>query len=230
MSDTFQIEIETENTASMLNVHSRFIYKGGNYEFIQYLKNLEIDYRILGSLNIVFFPEKSSRIYSYSYYDSRYGSYKDTQYTKGKYNGKIYGFLNSLTRYKAKLEKEKYRFPFLDQLKGIGYGMLVSCICKALDGGFITLSSNIVLEATGMMSGMDREASTVALVNYYEKIGFKQMFPEHYQDAVSKISVPMIARVKDIIDNCNIGTFSKELLDILQIEKCKEIVSMSTLS
>jgi hypothetical protein len=40
----------------------------------------------------------------------------------------------------------------------------------------------------------------------------------------------MIARVKDIIDNCNIGTFSKELLVILQIEKCKEIVSLSTLS
>ena len=221
MSDDFQIEIETENTAEMLKCNSRFIYKGRNYEFVQYLKNLEMDYTILASLQIVFFPEQSSRSYFYSYQDSKYKSFKDIQYTKGRYNGKIYGFLNSLTRYKAKLEKEKYRFPFLDQLKGIGYGMLVSCICKALDGGFITLSSNIVLEATGMMSDMDKQASTVALVNYYEKIGFKQMFPEYYQYAVSNTSVPMIASVKDIIDNCNIGTFSRELLQVLQIEKCK---------
>ena len=173
----------------------------------------------------MFFPQQSSRTYSYSYYDSNYRSF-NIQYTKGIYNGKIQSFLNSLTQYKAKLDKEKYRFPFLDQLKGIGYGMLLSCICKALDEGFITLSSNIVLEATGMMSGMDREASTVALVNYYEKIGFKQMFPEHYQYAVSTINVPMIASVKDIIDNCNIGTFSKELLQVLQIERCKYFVSL----
>ena len=221
MPADFHIEIETENTAEMFQCYSRFIYKGGNHEFVQYLKNLEIDYRILGALNIVFFPEQSSRSYLYSCYDSRHRSFKDVQYTKGRYNGKIYGFYHSLTQYKAKLDKEKVRFPFLDQLKGMGYGMLVSCICKALDGGFITLSSSIVLEATGMMCGMDKEASTVALVHYYEKIGFKQMFPEHYQYAVSTISVPMIARVKDIMDNCNIGTFSKELLQVLQIEKCK---------
>jgi hypothetical protein len=103
--------------------------------------------------------------------------------------------------------------------------MLVSCICKALDEGLIEPSSNIVVEACGneRRIGMGPRKSTEALVRYYELIGFTKMFPGSYNDDVEKISVLMIARAHDIIEKANIGSFSPDLLEVLQIQRCRGV-------
>ena len=98
--------------------------------------------------------------------------------------------------------------------------MLVSCIWKALDEGRIDLSSNIVLEATGMMGGMDPVASTRELVSYYEGIGFKRMLPERYRYDIKLCSVPMVAKVEDVIGAVDIGSLSPGIIDVSQ--SCKE--------
>ena len=51
-----------------------------------------------------------------------------------------------------------------------------------------------MLDATGIQIG-----STEAIVAYYETIGFTQMFPDEYDTNIKNISVPMIARVRDIL-------------------------------
>jgi hypothetical protein len=100
--------------------------------------------------------------------------------------------------------------------------MLVSCICKALDEGRIDLSSNIVIEATGM-GGVDPHESTRELVSYYEGIGFTRMFPARYESDIKRISVPMVAKVEDIISAVDIGSLSPGIIEVSQ--RCKELRS-----
>jgi hypothetical protein len=206
----FRIIIETERSEGGVSLQAKCIYKGHDTRVLRFLEDVNLDPTSLALLDIVFFS-------------------KEQEYRKHKYQGKIFGFQNSFTQchatsqYKDRFQRGKSELPVLENLTGIGRGMLVSCICKALDEGLIDPSCNIVVEACGneLRSGMGPRRSTEALVRYYELIGFTQMFPESYNDDVEKISVLMIAMAHGIIEKANIGSFSPDLLEVLQIQGCK---------
>ena len=201
----FRIDIKTEPGTGFSEFTAECVYTGRDDELGRYLDEIQLNPRILVYLKIVLFP--TERVYD----------------TKTKYRGKISHFWNSLTIYKDRLERGRSGFPVLEKLTGIGRGMLVSCICKALDEGLIDISSNIVLEATsvGATVNIDREESTRRLVSYYEGIGFTKLFHWMYDADVRKNSVAMVAKVEDIIARFDIGSLSPGILDVSQIQRCK---------
>ena len=202
----FRIDIETEPGTGYSEFTAECVYTGRDDALGRYLGEIQLNPRSLVYVKIVLFP--TERVY---------------QYTNTKYRGKITHFWNSLTMYKDRLEQGRRGFPVLEKLTGIGRGMLVACICKALDEGLIDISSNIVLEATsvGATGNMDREESTRRLVSYYEGIGFTKLFHGMYDADVRKNSVAMVAKVEDIIARFDIGSLSPGILDVSQIQRCK---------
>ena len=201
--EDFRIDVETDTSRVFWEITARCVYTGSDDAFVRYLDGLQLSPRSLALLKIQVFPTQQQ--------------YREQ--TEWKYRGRIVSFWNALTRYKDRLDQGG--FPVLEKLRGIGRGMLVSCICKALDEGRIDLSSNIVLEATGMMGGMDPVASTRELVSYYEGIGFKRMLPERFRFDVKLCSVPMVATVEDVIGAVDIGSLSPGIVEVSQ--KCKEL-------
>ncbi len=202
--EEFRIDVETDTSRGVSEVTARCVYTGRDDAFVRYLDELQLNPRILAFLSIRFFPTQQQ----YS--------------TEWKYRGKILSFWNSLKLHKDRLARGRGGFPVLEKLRGIGRGMLVSCICKALDEGRIDLSSNMVLEATGM-GGVDPHTSTRELVSYYEGIGFTRMFPERYESDIKRISVPMVAKVDDIISAVDIGSLSPGIIEVSQ--RCRELRS-----
>ena len=225
MSSDFQIKIvmtdEIKHTNKVLNCVATLIYKGINLDFIDYIKSLMIRPNQLALVNITFFSDSDKVApYNYKYLDKKDEIWKNVDYTDG-YNGVLNYFYNHITGVGENLDTK--RFPFLLHLKGIAYGMLLCCICKAFKLNFITPSSNIILDASGLIIGMDAKLSMKKLVMNYEKIGFSQMFPEHYDYGIESTFVPMIGKVKDIINVCTFDNISRELLENLPIKMCKDI-------
>jgi hypothetical protein len=227
MSDDFDIKIDETKKDKTIVYRATLIYKGDNTEFIDYIEKLntsgkltgsQINIQELASVTITFYPNTNFEDYQYNY------DYDDNPdlavYYKDGYDGFLNGFYNRLTEYKLDTTK----FSFLKQLKGISYGMLLCCICKAIKAGLIIHSSTIILEASGNIIDMDSRQS-IGHLKYYEKIGFKKMFPDYYDIAINSESgyIPMIAQVKDIISLCNFKNVSKELLTILPTDLCRDI-------
>ena len=203
--EDFRIDVETDTSRVFWEITARCVYTGSDDAFVRYLDDLRLNPRSLALLTLQVFPTQQP--------------YREQ--TEWKYRGRIVRFWNALSQYKDRLDQERGGFPVLEKLRGIGRGMLVSCICKALDEGRIDLSSNIVLEATGMMGGMDPVASTRGLVFYYEGIGFKRMLPESYRFDIKLCSVPMVAKVEDVIGAVDIGSLSPGIVEVSQ--RCKEL-------
>ena len=228
MTDDFDIKIlEIKNKKTVI-YEATLIYKGGNPDFMDYIKKINTSGNLVGpairiqelaSVIITFYSDTQSEPYEYNY------DYDDNPdlvvYYKDGHDAFLNGFYNMLTQYKMDTTK----FPFLKQVKGISYGMLLCCICKAIKEGLITLSSTIILEASREIIDMDSRQNMANLVKYYERIGFKKMFPEYYKIAIESESgfIPMIAQVKDIIRLCNFKNISNELLAILPTDLCKDI-------
>ena len=228
-NNNFDINIQETKKDKTVVYKARLIYKGDNTEFIDYIEKLntsgkltgsKINIQELASVTITFYSNTNFEHYEYNY------DYDDNPdlavYYKDGYDGFLNGFYNRLTEYKLDTTK----FSFLKEVKGISYGMLLCCICKAIKEGLIIHSSTIILEASGNIIDMDSRQSISNLVKYYEKIGFKKMFSEYYYDiAINSESgyIPMIAQVKDIISLCNFKNVSKELLTILPTDLCKDI-------
>ena len=227
MSEDFAIKIdETKIKEDKKTVYEATLtYKGDNQEFIDYIESVNIDRKLknkidikkLASVTISFYLQFKPYIYNY---DDKMDPNLALSY-KDDYDGFLNEFYNKITEYKLNTTK----FPFLKQLKGISYGMLLCCICKAMSERLITRSSTIILEASGGIIDMDRGQSIDNLVKYYERIGFNQMFPDYYDIAIKSESgfIPMIAQVKDIIRLCNFENISKELLTVLPTDLCKDI-------
>jgi hypothetical protein len=204
--EEFRIDVETDTSREASEVTARCVYTGRDDNFVRYLDELRLNPQSLAFLSIRFFDTQQQ--------------YRE--HTEWKYRGKILRFWNSLKLHKDRLARGRRGFPVLEKLRGIGRGMLVSCICKALDEGRIDLSSNMVLEATGM-GGVDPHESTRELVSYYEGIGFTRMFPARYESDIKRISVPMVATVEDIISAVDIGSLSPGIIEVSQ--RCKELQS-----
>jgi hypothetical protein len=228
MIDDFDIKIDETKKHKTIVYRATLIYKGDNTEFIDYIEKLntsgkltgsQINIQELSSVTITFYYKTNFEHYQYNYdYDD---NPKLAVYYKDGYDGFLSEFYNKLTEYKL----DTKRFLFLKKLKGISYGMLLCCICKAIKSGLIKNSSTIILEASGNIIDMDSRQSIGNLVKYYERIGFKKMFPDYYDIAINSESgyIPMIAQVKDIISLCNFKNVSKELLTILPTDLCRDI-------
>ena len=229
LQNHFKIRLisDTENIGNNKKLHCRssLIYTGNDTGFFEYIKGIgkipiETDARGKKTIELAFVVITFNSIKSDPY---RYDCLDTTEsfkiITTDGYNGFISFFYNYITQKKL----DKQRFPFLEQVKGISYGMLLCCICKALKLGFITSSSTIALEASGLIEGMDETRSMINLVENYRKIGFSEMFPEHYDFGIAQTFVPMIGKVETIISNCTFEKVSKELLAILPVKMCKNI-------
>jgi hypothetical protein len=227
MSD-FDIKIVETTKDKEIVYKATLIYKGDNREFIDYIEKLnnsgdligsKINIEELASVSITFYFNRNFEDYEYNYdYDD---NPELSVYYQNGYDGFLNGFYNKLTEYRL----DTNRFSFLKQVKGISYGMLLCCICKAIKDSLITPSSIIIVEASGVIIDVDSRQSIANLVKYYERIGFKKMFPDYYDIAIKSESgyIPMIAKVKDIINLCNFKNVSNELLAILPTDLCKDI-------
>lgn len=227
MSD-FDIKILETKKDKEIVYKATLIYKGDNREFIDYIEKLntsgdligsKINIEELASVSITFYFNRNFEPYEYNYdYDD---NPELSVYYQNGYDGFLNGFYNKLTEYRLNTN----RFSFLKKVKGISYGMLLCCICKAIKESLITPSSIIIVEASGVIIDIDSRQSIANLVKYYERIGFKKMFPGYYDIAIKSESgyIPMIAKVKDIISLCNFKNVSKELLAILPTDLCKDI-------
>jgi hypothetical protein len=224
--EDFEINIEFEQEEDSRNKTLKCLatlsYIGNNEEFNSYLENLseeegyDIEKEQLSYVNITFYSDSTKvKKYEYDYHDEFFVQ-KTVRYKKG-YNGYLYGLYNKVTEYQ--LDKEK--FTFLHKLKGIAYGMLLCCICKAFTEGLITKDSNIILEASGNVREVDAITYMNSLVRFYNKIGFTIMFPEQYEYGISLGLVPMVGKVKDILSACTFKHVSDELRTILPIKYCE---------
>ena len=221
----FQIELvsqtEIVNNNKQLKCISSLIYTGTDPNFLKYIKDKisKIDNKIKLAFVEITFYYNSIQLFDFNYIDSKGYEKIITATDKDIYNG----YLNRIYNYITVKNLDTTTFEFLKQVKGISYGMLLCCICKALKLGFITSSSNIALDASGSISGMDKKISMTKLVEYYKKIGFSEIYPELHDYNIESEIVPMIGKVETIISNCTFEKVSKELLSILPVRMCKNI-------
>jgi len=221
----FQIELvsqtEIVNSNKQLKCIASLIYTGTDPDFREYIKDKipKIDNKTkLAFVNITFYYN-SIQLNDFKYTDSKGYEKIITSTDKDIYNG----YLNGIYNYITVKNLDTKRFEFLKQVKGISYGMLLCCICNALKLGFITSSSTIALDASGLIAGMDQKESMTNLVEYYKKIGFSEIYPQLHDYNIESEIVPMIGNVETIISNCTFEKVSKELLAILPVRMCKNI-------
>ncbi len=212
MSSDFRISISSNMINSgYLKTRATVSYEGEDEDLIEYFKENNIDINELATVNITFDDRVST--YKYTVSENR----KRIEY---KYSG---GFLHAFYNRVTQHNLDVVNYPVLSKLKGVSYALLLCCICQALKLDIITPSSNIILEASGGVEGMDEKESTIKLVKNYEKIGFSQIFPQYYNKNLEEEYVPMVGTISDIIKLCTFKNVSKDLLDILPIKLCKDI-------
>jgi len=133
--------------------------------------------------------------------DVYYNDDEDSITYKIKHDCYLEYFFNETIEYKLQ------HFSEIKKLKGIGHSILCAVINEILYEKILTRDSIIALNASGEIQGK----SIVGLVRYYEKLGFKQPFPELFNKFIEQQNVPMKARLGDIIDNCNIKELSHDV-------------------
>jgi len=222
MSVAFCIELTptiTGTTAPTLVCHARLVYTGDDAAFIQHANEVsggQIELDELAYVTIDFHSTPVD-VYTYRYLDS-FETWQTADYTDG-YHGVLRSFFNMVTRYKLDLT----RFPFLAVTRGIASRMLLCCIGEALEWGFVTPSSTILVEASGVIRDMDTRVSMAMLVRNYEAMGFSQMMPQHYEHGITVGWVPMVGQVERLMRVCAAWTRSDELLARLPIPVCHSV-------
>ena len=194
-------------------------YIGDDPTFIDHIESLNIDIDSLVSVKMKFFSVPNIT-YKYTY-DWNSEPNKYVEYSEG-YKGLLGEFKNCLTEYGLDIET----FRFLQQLEGVDYGMLMCCICQALQTEIITPDCKIISEEFDTVKGMQRSESIPITIKNYESFGFTQLFPEIYEYVMERVGdeglLPMIATIKNIIDFCDFKRVSPELLAILPKDLCKD--------
>lgn len=193
-------EIDEETELDVLKYQGMLIYKGSDLDFIN-RSGIRNNDMILSNIDITFYPEQiGSYTYLYDY------TYRKTKTYNADYKGLIR--INNSIHSEALIR----RFPFLENLKHVDYVMLFLSVQKALESKFITHESNIVIDISTSYNIKNESECIPKLVECYEKIGFRKMFPEHYEDAIKRIVkgshhyIPMIGTVENIIESWD--TFS----------------------
>ena len=150
----------------------------------------------LARVSITFY---SSEVTEYHYYT--YNSMSKPIKWKS-YNVPYQGIIRESTNFINKMVK---KYPFLENFKYIDYFFIMVYLQKALDSKIISESSNIILQVRIPSEKLNKQKSMVKLLEYYEKIGFEQMFPEDYEKVIENLYVnennyiPMIGNVKMIM-------------------------------
>jgi len=193
-------EIDEETELDVLKYQGMLIYKGSDLDFIN-RSGIRNNDMILSNIDITFYPEQiGSYTYLYDY------TYRKTKTYNADYKGLVR--INNSIHSEALIR----RFPFLENLKHVDYVMLFLSVQKALESKFITHESNIVIDISTSYNIKNESECIPKLVECYEKIGFRKMFPEHYEDAIKRIVkgshhyIPMIGTVENIIESWD--TFS----------------------
>lgn len=90
-------------------------------------------------------------------------------------------------------------YPFT-KLKGLGHSLVCMMIQEAVKNKDLTLNSWIAGEASGAIGD---KAMTIGLINYYKTFGLEVMFPDQVEyNIANKLSVPMRAEVKHMLEKC----------------------------
>jgi hypothetical protein len=187
-------EIDEETGLEVLKYEAMLIYKGNDPDFIN-RTGIQID-MVLSKIDITFYPDQ---IGSYKYlYDYNY--YKTKTYNV---------YYKGLVQISNSIHSENLirRFPFLENLKYVDYVMLFLAVQKALESKSISPESNIVIDIRTSSTIKNQSECIRKLVEFYEKIGFRKMFPTHYEDVLERIDndlhdyIPMIGNVENITES-----------------------------
>jgi hypothetical protein len=127
-----------------------------------------------------------------------YFSIENGQYGKNKiyYDSFLKMFYNLSYRYG--LDKEE---PF-NNLKGLGQTLLCLLINKAIQDKKLSLNYKMILEASGEI----KDKNMIGLINKYENLGFKVVYPDTLQIDIEQGNVLMISDINNIHNTCNIMT------------------------
>ena len=193
----FQITLESRNEIDedetqleILIYEGTLTYKGSDTNIM--------DIKYLATVSITFY---SSELIEYHYYTF------NSLFRKSKlksYNVPYEGIIRS-SNFIMNSDKIVKKYPFLENFKYIDYFILIVSLQKALDSKIISDSSNIILEVRISSEELNQQKSMIKLLEYYEVIGFEQMFPEDYEKVMENLDVnennyiPMIGNVKMIM-------------------------------
>lgn len=202
-------EIDEETGLEVLKYEVILVYKGTDPDFIN-RTGIQID-MVLSKIDITFYPDQ---IGSYKYlYDYNY--YKTKTYNV---------YYKGLVQISNSIQSENLirRFPFLENLKYVDYVMLFLSVQKALESKFITSRSNIVIDIRTSSTIKNQSECIRKLVEFYEKIGFRKMFPTHYEDVMERIDndlhdyIPMIGNVENITESWSNFENPSVLLELIK--------------
>jgi hypothetical protein len=202
-------EIDEETELEVLKYEAILIYKGNDRDFIN-RTGIQID-MVLSKIDITFYPDQ---IGSYKYlYD--YDNYKTKTYNV---------YYKGLAQISNSIHSENLirRFTFLENLKYVDYVVLFVSVQKALESKFITSRSNIVIDIRTSSTIKNQSECIRKLVEFYEKIGFRKMFPTHYEDVMERIDndlhdyIPMIGNVENITESWSNFENPSVLLELIK--------------
>jgi len=114
--------------------------------------------------------------------------------------------------YNRFLSNELKDFPEIKKLKGIGEVILCLVLNNMLSRKLVDESSIITLEASGKVEGK----GMLGLVKYYERLGFKQAYPDLLEIGLKNSAVPMKATIGDVVNRCIVSNKSKIVSDIMK--------------
>ena len=152
------------------------------------LCSLNLDYS-LAHIDLGILKEPSKHTWDFT---KDIGDHIVLEYTGHK--GEFSNFYNHLTGYNL-----YDKFPHLKIFKGVGRKILQESITSAIKDQAIALNDEIIIDADGVLNRGPKKG-LINLVEYYEKIGFRQIFPEHLDLALSNQYVPMVGKVSDLLE------------------------------
>ena len=114
--------------------------------------------------------------------------------------------------YNNTLRNKLINFEEIKNLKGYAEVMLCIVLNDIIRRGLLDKSSTITLEASGRLKGKGMEG----LVRYYEKLGFKQAYPELLEIALRNSLVPMKATISDVIEKCALSNKSQQIEQVMK--------------
>ncbi len=123
-------------------------------------------------------------------------------------NCNLTSFYNNTIKYEVLKNFEQSK-----KLKGIGHMILCSILRHIVSTNILSADKFISLQASGEIP----ERGMLGLVNYYEFMGFRQVFPSLLEIGIAQADVPMRARLSDIIERCSLVEKSNEVKELEKI-------------
>jgi len=190
-------------------------YVGQNFDLIETIEDIKIEsffYEDMGDN-----PAYNADDYCLSMLTLSVGKYKNVEGELEvdddntiKYSMKSDVHLGGL--YNRFLSNELKDYPEIKKLKGIGEVILCLVLNNMLSRKLVDESSIITLEASGKVEGK----GMLGLVKYYERLGFKQAYPELLEIGLKNSAVPMKATIGDVVNRCIVSDKSNIVSDIMK--------------